>query len=574
MKRLLTIAFVELDEFARLQRQLNAAELLDTLKRYEELVRPVLDRYHGSIAKTLGGSLMVTFESAREAVVAGVLIQERLDAHNRDHEVPLRSRYVAHTGEVEILELDNSYDVFGAPVDIASRMQALSSPGDVLFTHSTREAMDASNLPIEDAGDFAATKKRRLALHRVARTRESYASLLESLEDIDEHTSAAEYGTLARGFLAARESDLAARRPMGPWIVAAALILIAGQVLILGGREVAFRRSVNEACAQIDAEPRAAFVALDELRKRRPSSPRIQAGLHDAVERQVKMLEDRGDHAGVLEYLEQMRAEHDYVPGLEEITKATRLRIALASDDMASSVWRLQTDYPNDEDLQLTLIEVAGSTGSHAAVEAAYKLAQARAAEHPAFRSDERYLRIVTRALVGADAVRGTNAAWATEVIDDDLFESIAPYLERAMYHPTYWDEQGRHEVEVLFERHGRELDPVRKRLPALLITGSSKPARDDTARYLVQRMDEDREALEAAMPTELPSIRRLVDSWAYESPEAMRVLIELIAPRKRNEIEELVSNGGYRTRELAWSIVQKYGWETEDLRRQYERAK
>jgi len=97
--------------------------------------------------------LLIVFESATDAVLAGVEIQAAAAAHNRDafaDRDKVELRIGVSTGEVAT----DGGDVFGDAVNLASRAQQQAAAGDVLFTEATCATINRREVRFADAGTF------------------------------------------------------------------------------------------------------------------------------------------------------------------------------------------------------------------------------------------------------------------------------------------------------------------------------------------------------------------------------------------------------------------------------------
>ena len=112
--------------------QADEAGALRLLDRHNRVLRPIFDRYRGREVKTVGDAFLVEFESALDAVRAGVEIQKVLGEQNarapKDRQI--RVRVGIHVGDV----VQTKHDVLGDAVNIASRIQALAEPGGISVT--------------------------------------------------------------------------------------------------------------------------------------------------------------------------------------------------------------------------------------------------------------------------------------------------------------------------------------------------------------------------------------------------------------------------------------------------------
>lgn len=89
--------------------------------------------------KSIGDGTLSYFEAAQDGVRAAVEIQKGIDEFNlsRKFKTPILLRIGLHTGEC-ILEKD---DIFGDVVNTASRFESAGSPGEILLSEETYNAL-------------------------------------------------------------------------------------------------------------------------------------------------------------------------------------------------------------------------------------------------------------------------------------------------------------------------------------------------------------------------------------------------------------------------------------------------
>lgn len=150
--RLLTIVFIDMQGYTRR----SAGQTIEEMKLFHDqmyaFVSEIMQKWNGIVVKSLGDGFMVRFDSPTSAVQAGIEIQRRLDARNAQMMNPdsiVRFRIGINTGEVGI---DESGDLFGDPVNIASRIQTFADPSDVFISESTYLAMNRNEFGAVDLG--------------------------------------------------------------------------------------------------------------------------------------------------------------------------------------------------------------------------------------------------------------------------------------------------------------------------------------------------------------------------------------------------------------------------------------
>jgi class 3 adenylate cyclase len=124
---------------------------LGVLQAHDALVRSQVARHHGTEVKVLGDGFLVTFTSAREAVLAAMGIQRALSRHRQAYpDSDLHVRIGLHTGEVTI----DDGDVVGQNVVVAVRVADAAAPDEILVSSLTHDITDASgDLSYEDGRD-------------------------------------------------------------------------------------------------------------------------------------------------------------------------------------------------------------------------------------------------------------------------------------------------------------------------------------------------------------------------------------------------------------------------------------
>ncbi len=149
--RVLAIMFIDMHGYTARTGQSSRDGLIALIRQVRELVRPTAAQHGGRIVKTMGDGLLVTFDSPTNAVIAGREIQSLVRARAKvNASDAIELRIGVSIGEVA---LEND-DVYGEPVNLASRIQQLAHPGEVYFSEAVRHAMTRSEVPHEAVGEF------------------------------------------------------------------------------------------------------------------------------------------------------------------------------------------------------------------------------------------------------------------------------------------------------------------------------------------------------------------------------------------------------------------------------------
>ncbi len=148
----LAIVFTDIQGFTERTSRQTHEENQRLLRTHHELLAPLFTAFGGRIVKSIGDAFLVTFESPTQAVLSGVAIQDRLWEYNRTapESERLHVRVAINVGEVRVE--DN--DVFGEPVNIASRVESIAEPGEVFFTEAVYLSMNKAEVPSQEVGAY------------------------------------------------------------------------------------------------------------------------------------------------------------------------------------------------------------------------------------------------------------------------------------------------------------------------------------------------------------------------------------------------------------------------------------
>ncbi len=141
--RNLTVLFAGLSGYVEQLSAQTWEESHRLLRLHEAVLVPALRMFRGRRVKQLGATFLYTFESPTDAVLAAAALRERAQ------KLAVTARAGIHLGEVRL----ERGDVFGEPVNIAARIEAVAGPGEVLFGESVWLSMDRAEVSAEDAGE-------------------------------------------------------------------------------------------------------------------------------------------------------------------------------------------------------------------------------------------------------------------------------------------------------------------------------------------------------------------------------------------------------------------------------------
>ena len=171
----LTVLFTDLRNSTQLYREIGDATAFGRVMNHFDVLKKVIAESDGALVKTIGDAVMAVFRQPVSALKAMLKAQELLAAP-ADGSPPLRLKAGIHTGPCIAVTLNDRLDYFGSTVNMAARLEGLSSADDVIISRAlyddpdVREFIANENL---DAAAFEITLKgfqeEQFALWRVGR---------------------------------------------------------------------------------------------------------------------------------------------------------------------------------------------------------------------------------------------------------------------------------------------------------------------------------------------------------------------------------------------------------------------
>jgi adenylate cyclase len=141
-----TIAFVDLAGFSAIADVYGDEAAIGVLEIFERMVGDALAENEPPI-KWIGDEAMLSFPDPETAIrILGTL----LPACRGDPRLPLTRAGLNHGAVIR-----RGSDLFGSTVNIAARIAALASPGQLLATHAVADAASACGIVARDLGSVA-----------------------------------------------------------------------------------------------------------------------------------------------------------------------------------------------------------------------------------------------------------------------------------------------------------------------------------------------------------------------------------------------------------------------------------
>ena len=157
-RRLVTVLFADLVGFTPFSEERDAEEVRETLGRYFDVAREVVERYGGTVEKFIGDAVMAVWgtpvsreDDAERAVRAGLELVDAVAGLGEG--LTARSGILTGEAAVTVGATDQGL-VAGDLVNTASRLQAAAAPGTVLVGEATMRAASVA-VAFELAGEQA-----------------------------------------------------------------------------------------------------------------------------------------------------------------------------------------------------------------------------------------------------------------------------------------------------------------------------------------------------------------------------------------------------------------------------------
>ncbi len=174
----LTVLFTDLRHSTRLYREIGDATAFGRVMNHFDVLKGVIAAQDGAVVKTIGDAVMAVFREPAAALVA-MLDAQALLASPPDGSMPLTLKAGLHTGPCIAVTLNDRLDYFGSTVNMAARLESLSTGSDVVISRAVYDDLEVRELLNAPAGNVAATRfemdlkgfdAERFELWRVARS--------------------------------------------------------------------------------------------------------------------------------------------------------------------------------------------------------------------------------------------------------------------------------------------------------------------------------------------------------------------------------------------------------------------
>ncbi|MDJ0947954.1 MAG: DUF4242 domain-containing protein [Alphaproteobacteria bacterium] len=142
------IMFTDIVGSTEMTAQLGDTMAMELVKAHDAIVRRCLETHGGAEVKHLGDGIMASFDGVPASAACAVAIQRELESYNQGGDIPIRVRIGIHAGE----PVEESNDLFGSAVQMASRICGISQAGGILVSAEVEEACAGADLRFEPMG--------------------------------------------------------------------------------------------------------------------------------------------------------------------------------------------------------------------------------------------------------------------------------------------------------------------------------------------------------------------------------------------------------------------------------------
>ena len=129
----LTVLFTDLKNSTRLYRDIGDATAFGRVMNHFDVLKRAIAEADGALVKTIGDAVMGVFRNPASALTAMLQAQEQLAAPP-EGTAPLTLKAGIHIGPCIAVTLNERLDYFGSTVNMAARLEGLSSGNDVVIS--------------------------------------------------------------------------------------------------------------------------------------------------------------------------------------------------------------------------------------------------------------------------------------------------------------------------------------------------------------------------------------------------------------------------------------------------------
>jgi class 3 adenylate cyclase len=152
----LTVLFTDLKDSTRLYREIGDAPAFGSVMNHFDVLREVIAEEEGALVKTIGDAIMAVFRRPAGALRAILRAQKRL-ANPPAGMRPLKLKVGIHAGPSIAVTLNERLDYFGCTVNMAARLEGLSTGEDVVISSTVHADPEVAELLASEDCNLTAT---------------------------------------------------------------------------------------------------------------------------------------------------------------------------------------------------------------------------------------------------------------------------------------------------------------------------------------------------------------------------------------------------------------------------------
>ncbi len=153
----LTVLFTDLRNSTRMYRDIGDATAFGRVMDHFDVLKEVIAAEDGAIVKTIGDAVMAVFREPENALRAMLSAQQIL-ASPPDGSPGLALKAGLHTGPCIAVTLNERLDYFGSTVNMAARLEGLSTGNDVIISRAVYEDPEVRALLEHPGGKLSADR--------------------------------------------------------------------------------------------------------------------------------------------------------------------------------------------------------------------------------------------------------------------------------------------------------------------------------------------------------------------------------------------------------------------------------
>jgi class 3 adenylate cyclase len=152
----LTVLFTDLRNSTRLYIEIGDATAFGRVMNHFDVLKSAIAAEDGAVVKTIGDAVMAVFREP-EAALRAMLKAQRILAAPSDGSPPLTLKAGIHAGPCIAVTLNDRLDYFGSTVNMAARLEGLSTGNDVVISRAVYDDPEVKEMIAGATGNLDAT---------------------------------------------------------------------------------------------------------------------------------------------------------------------------------------------------------------------------------------------------------------------------------------------------------------------------------------------------------------------------------------------------------------------------------